>query len=245
MYSVTFKSKNPINKKALEKAVKAAYKAQAADLNEELTKIEHPAEEALSMIRGGTFNEHLGQILHLILGEDGSRRQKIGGLKKEQKILKEAFAKDPALYGKFISSAEKNGIGVYDNDLASIGVTITPEVLKNCDKSYIMNSIMYSSLYSSQKRITDEAVKYIWTQHFKNPLKEMIKLVNAGGWEEDSTSYSAISSFPAEMSKYLKELSVSEIQEILDMGENLGINSPEPDEILKKAIQEKSKPAKK
>ena len=35
MYSITFKSKNPINKKALEKAVKAAYTAVAGQTAQE------------------------------------------------------------------------------------------------------------------------------------------------------------------------------------------------------------------
>lgn len=156
----------------------------------------------IAAVLAGKIDDNLGTILN-------SAHDK--NTVKEVEELVEFFKKNPKEYGKFINLAEKNEIGFYENNL---DIPITKEALEQVGDDYILNSILYSSVYGS-KKVTPDGVVYAF-QRFNNPMKEYKK----NGGELDifymASSWFTNSSERKMMKKWFDDLSSSEQKDVRD-----------------------------
>ena len=130
-------------------------------------KVEKPAPSNIDIntiinkIKAGEIDRKLGDMISQICDEEEEEvREEIQGLTS-------FFKKNPKIYGKYINFAEKYGTGCYENN---IDIEITKEMLQEVSDEYLINSILYASVYG-RKRITKDAIDYAFNR-FKNPLKE-------------------------------------------------------------------------
>ena len=107
-----------------------------------------------------------GDLLSLAHNEKWEELSQVIMTEAVKKQLTEFFKKNPAKFGKFITAASKNGLGVYERNFH---VPITKNVLEHVSDDYIVDSILYASLYGT-KILPADAIDYAFDR-ITNPLK--------------------------------------------------------------------------
>ena len=156
----------------------------------------------IAKIENGEIDKDLGKML----------RDAEGSNTKEYKEVVEFFNKNQKAYGKFMELAEKNGINFYEKNFGD-DIIITKEAFAQVSNNYLLDSILYSSVYSGLSAITDDALEYAFNR-FKNPIKDVIDrgyspdmfslvVKNKSGWKQ-------------KLKTWFKDLSPSEQKDIED-----------------------------
>jgi len=161
----------------------------------------------IAMIEAGKINKDLGDLL----------RDAEDGRTKEYKEVVDYFNKNQKAYGKFMELAEKNGIGYYEKSFGK-DIPITKEAFEQVTNDYLINSILYSSVYSGglHHMIKEDALEYAFSR-FKNPIKDGIKY----GYSPDMfpimvNHFKGKSVWKQKLKTWFKDLSPDEQKDIED-----------------------------
>lgn len=119
-----------------------------------------PSNPMLAKIKKGEIDEELGKMLSDNVDKTDFN-QVVNYFKQNQKA-----------YGKFMVESEKNGIGYYEKNFGT-RIPITKEAFEQVTDDYLLNSILYSSVYSGLSMIKPDALEYAFNR-FKNPVKAVM-----------------------------------------------------------------------
>jgi hypothetical protein len=131
-----------------------------------VTPMEKHGNPIIVKLKAGHIDKQLGTMLQDANLEDAQYKEAVEFLKK-----------NPAIYGDFISKAEKNKIGFYEKDFH---IPITKAALEKVDDDYLINSILHTSVYTNDKQITNDAIEYAFNR-FQNPFKKQLDTFKDGG----------------------------------------------------------------
>lgn len=140
--------------------------------------------------------------------------------------LTEFFKNHQDLYGKFISAAEKAALGVYEN---TFHIPITKKALEHVSDDYIVDSILYASLYGG-KNLPKDAIEYAFDR-LQNPLKAMQDISGTGSQILEMGYNSGIPGFDKKLDKWFKALDKKhqdEIRRQFDPDLTVGHNNKTP-----------------
>ena len=121
----------------------------------------------IAKIEKGEIDKELGQMLQD--AEDGKT--------KNYYDVVSYFKSHPDKYGKFINDAAKNAIGFYESNIGK-DIPLSKKVLEHVTDDYLIESILYSSIYYS-KDVTEDGIEYAFNR-FKNPVKTLMDNGSSG-----------------------------------------------------------------
>lgn len=161
----------------------------------------------VAAIKAGKIDKALGDALW------DAKDNKLPGYREVVDYLK----KDAAAYGKFITAAEKNAIGFYEKQF---GLPITKEVLEHVSDQYILESILFSSVYG-QKKVAKDAIEYAFDR-LKNPIKAYESFYGGEPGTDMLVGMSYGRGFDQKMDKWFKELDPNVQQRIRNNWKDYG-----------------------
>ena len=168
-------------------------------------KAQH-SNDMIDMIEAGKITKDLGDLLL------DAKDEKT----KEYDEVVAYFNKNQEAYGKFMELAEKNKIGYYEKSFGN-DIPITKEAFEQVTNDYLMNSILYSSVYSGLGHmVKEDALEYAFSR-FKNPIKDGINYaIPTDMFPLMVNHFKGKSGWKQKLKTWFKELSPDEQKDIED-----------------------------